>query len=47
MWANIASLLSEWCSGAWIPPPQGARSTIGQESRPRVRLRRRAAWLTI
>ena len=46
MWAKNASGLSEWCSGAWMPPPQGARSTIGQDSRPRVRLRRRAAWQT-
>jgi hypothetical protein len=47
MCANIASGLSEWCSGAWMPPPKGARSTSGQCSRPRVRLRMRAAWLMI
>ena len=45
MWANIASGLSEWCSGAWMPPPHGARSTIGQDSRPRVRLRSRAGMV--
>ena len=36
-WAQVASLLSEWCSGAWMPPPQGARNTTGQLIRPRVR----------
>ena len=46
MCANIASGLSEWCSGALMPPPQGARTTIGQDSRPRVRLRSRPAWFT-
>ena len=45
VWASIASGLSEWCSGAWMPPPQGVRTTSGQVRRPRVRLRRRAAWL--
>src|ERR1700730_14989305 len=29
---------------ARIPPPAGERSTIGQLSRPRVRVRRREAW---
>ena len=42
--ANIASGLSEWCSGARMPPPHGERSTIGQLNRPRVRVRSRAAW---
>src|SRR5207245_30508 len=32
------------CSMARIPPPAGERSTIGQVSRPRVRVRRREAW---
>src|SRR3954467_8257126 len=47
MWANIASGLSEWCSGAWMPAPQGVRSTIGQLNRPCVRCRRRPAWFRI
>ena len=47
MWAKIASVLSEWCSGARIPVPKGARSTMGQDSRPRVRFRIRLAWLII
>ena len=46
MWANIASVLSAWCSGAWMPAPIGARNTKGQLSRPRERLRRRVAWFT-
>src|SRR3954469_19497489 len=47
MCANIASGLSEWCSGAWMPAPQGVRSTIGQLNRPCVRCRRRPAWFRI
>ena len=43
-WARNASMLSEWCSGAWIPPPAGVRSTRGQVMRPRVRVRSLEAW---
>ena len=31
---------------ARIPPPAGERMTIGQVSRPRVRVRSREAWFT-
>ena len=41
--ANIASGLSEWCSIARMPPPQGERTTNGQVKRPRVRFRSREA----
>ena len=40
---NAIAGLSEWCSMARMPPPAGERTTIGQVSRPRVRVRRREA----
>ncbi len=47
MCANCASGLSEWCSTAPMPPPNGMRTTIGIATLPRVRKCIFATWLTI